>query len=103
MIGDLDRRIIIQNYTSSVDAHGQPIQTWTNFATVWAGVNFKGGSEGFMAEKLTATADLTFTIRYITGIDEKSRIVYNSVNYDIQTIAEVDRKRYLEISAKKTV
>jgi len=100
MIGNLDRRIIIQNYTATTNDFGEPVKSWTTTATIWAGVRYGQGNERIMADKETVTADCIFTIRYRT-ITEKTRIVYAGVNYDITHIAEVGRKRYLELLANK--
>jgi SPP1 family predicted phage head-tail adaptor len=101
MIGDLDRRITLQSYTETANAFGEKVPTWSTLATVWAGVMFKDGGERLITQKETVTADVIFTIRYRSTVSEKTRIVWDSVNYDILHIAEVDRKRYLELAAQK--
>jgi len=58
-----------------------------------------GGNESIAAETPTVTSDLNFTIRHIAGITEKMRITYNGVNYGIKHKEEIDRKRYLKITA----
>lgn len=103
MIGELDRRIALQNFTSTQAADGEMTRTWSTAATVWAWVRFGSGSERMIADKNTVVGDCIFTIRYRTGVTEKTRIVLDSVNYDIVHIAERDRKMYLELTAKKVV
>ena len=100
-IGNLDRQITIQTPTLTQDEYGEAVTTWSTLATTWAWVRYKSGGEAIFASKDTATADCIFTIRYRSGITEKLRIVYESVNYDILHIAEVGRRKYMELTAKK--
>lgn len=100
-VGSLDRRITLQNYTATQSDYGESVPSYSTLATVWANVVQKSGNESVLASKNTAQADCIFLIRYRTSVTEKTRIVYNSVNYDIIHIAETGRKRYLELTAKK--
>lgn len=103
MIGKLDRRIALQNYTATRSDYGETVPTYATAATVWAWVRFGSGQERMLADKNTVTADAIFTIRYRTGVTEKTRIVWDSVNYDIIHIAEAERRRYLALTAVKTL
>ena len=42
--GKLDRRVQIQQQTATQDAFGQPQQTWTTMATVWASIDIQRGA-----------------------------------------------------------
>lgn len=98
-IGRLDRRITIQQPTLTKDEYGQETKpTWSTFATVWAEMDDRSGSEGFKADQLTATRNTVFTIRWIDGLRETMRILYNYRYYDIQSIKSPDRKRTLEVA-----
>jgi SPP1 family predicted phage head-tail adaptor len=99
-IGNLDRCITLQDYTTVQNEYGEKSQTWTTTATTRAWVRYKSGGESVFATKETMTADLIFTIRYRSGITTKTRIVYGGFNYDILHIAETGRKKYLDITAK---
>lgn len=100
-IGRLDRRIVIQESTLTKDEYGQEMTAWGTFATVWAKVEDKSGSESYQADQLTATRMTVFTIRWIAGLTEKMRILYNYDYYDIQAIKSPDRKRTLQVEALK--
>ena len=64
LIGDLDRRIIIEQPTVSINNYGEvAIDSWIEVRTVWAKVEWKGGSEGEDADKITATTKVNFYIR----------------------------------------
>jgi len=89
--GDLDRRIFIQDFSSSQNASGEEIKTWSTTSTVWAKKIPKSVAEKFQTEQEFATADLVFQVRNIPSITVKSRIVYSSENYDILGTQEVKR------------
>lgn len=98
-IGRLDRRIVIQQPVNTKDEYGQETKpTWTTFATPWAKLEDKGGSESYQADQLTASRTTVFTIRWIDGLTEMMRVLYNYRYYDIQSIKNPDRKRTLEVT-----
>lgn len=95
--GRLDRLVVIQQETRTNDEYNQPVYTWATFSSVWAMVEDKSGAEGYQADQLTATMNTVFTIRYLSGIDEKMRILFNNRFYNIRWIKSPDRNRTLEI------
>ena len=98
-VGKRDRLIIIQEGTNSTDDYNAPTVTWATFATVWAEVkdSQSGSTERYESEQLTAVRTTTFNIRYLDGVREKMRILYDDRYYDIDFIGRPDRKRSLEL------
>lgn len=98
-IGRRDHRIIIQTSTSTTDEYNAPSVTWSTFATVWASVEDSsfGSHERYESEQLTAIRRTTFNIRYLSGIREKMRILYDDRFYDIEYIGRPDRNRSLDL------
>jgi len=99
MIGELDRRITIYSHTDTQSATGEPIRSWSLIRTCWAFVELAGGSETIIGNTPTVRSDKTFTIRYSSVINENVRIEFEGQKYNIQHIEEIDRKRYMKISA----
>ncbi|UZS00264.1 phage head closure protein [Chondrinema litorale] len=100
----LDRQIVIESASSTQDDYGQNTpQTWSTFATVWAGKNKDirtRNKETFQANQLVAERQDYFEIRYLSGIDEAMRIVdENSKIYDIISIEELGRREAMRIFA----
>jgi SPP1 family predicted phage head-tail adaptor len=99
-IGRLDRKITIESVTETRDGVGQPTETWSTFATVWATKKEMGGKEMMAANQTVAESAAIFTIRYLSGVTPKMRINYGGNIYDILSIAEKGRQNYLEITTK---
>lgn len=98
-IGELDQTIIIQSFTTTEDEYNAPVVTWETFATVKAKVvdSQAGSTETYMSDQLTAVRTTSFLIRYLAGVQEKFRILYDDRYYDIDFIGRPDRNRTLEL------
>ena len=98
-IGQLDRRIVLESPTLVANSYGEETITWSDYLTVWAMVEWKGGSEKEESDKLTAKSKVVFTVRNLGNlVDETYRILYKTKYYYIQAINEIDgREMFLEL------
>ena len=101
MVGNLDRRIQLGTFTTAKNLSGEDVRTWTYANPIWSEVKQVSGSEGFEADQKVGEQLTEFTIRYRTGIAQTWQILYNADTYTIQSVLEIDRKKYLKIIAKK--
>jgi SPP1 family predicted phage head-tail adaptor len=62
--GKLDQRVTIQLGTTSYNSFGEPVTTWADSWTTWGQVITKGGGEYYAAQKLNASVEAVFRIRY---------------------------------------
>src|SRR3990167_3408117 len=99
--GNLDRRITVQTKTLTANSYGERVASWADTFTTWANVFEIAGKEKFEASQLVDKADIRFSIRYRTGVNEEQRIVYDSNYYDIYSVTELGRQDGLEIFATK--
>lgn len=90
--GKLNRQITIQQRTQGKDAEGGITDTWSDFATVWAKVAHLSGNErratqsgGQMLEARTE-----FTIRYLSGITNAMRVLYEGKHYNIRHVNDFE-------------
>lgn len=97
--GKLDRRIVLQQCTTTLNALREPVEAYATLATVYAEVSPSDAAEGQGADSTQARASTRFMIRYRTDITEKDRIVHDSRSYKILGIREMGRREMLEISA----
>ena len=99
-IGHLDRRVTLQNYSTTRNVYGELIESYSDYRTVWAKVDFTGGSQSDEFDRITAISKVKFFIRNLDLADltEKTRISYDSKLYYIQAINEIEgRDSFLEI------
>ena len=63
-IGELDRRVEIEYPSTTTNNYGETtIVEWVAWRAVWAKVDWRGGSEGDVVGKITATTKVDFYIR----------------------------------------
>lgn len=102
--GELNRRITLQIKTITYDTVNEPIETWTDYATVWAAVITTGGREFYAAQKLNAETSTVFKVRYNPVINTYMRIRWGNRKFEIIGVNDVDaRHEELQISAKEVV
>jgi len=102
-IGDLDRRIRIEVPTKTANSYGEETLSWGAYRSVWAKIEWRGGSEKEETQRITATSKLVFTIRNLDiSINEQNRIDYNSKYYYIKVINEIEgRESFLELETEQ--
>lgn len=100
--GKLNRRITIQSRTTTQDGAGQPVETWSDVATVWAdirnpsGLSFAG--ETIKAGVEASTVRLSVRIRYREDIDPGMRVELNGETHDIlAVIPDHARRRHVDL------
>ena len=84
--GNLDRRIDLQTGVEAVADNGSRTVSWSSFQECWAGLDYgkKGvGDEDYEADQLTASNVIRFKIRYLPGVNEKMRLAYGDVDYNV--------------------
>jgi len=97
----LDRRISVETKSTSLDANGDRVDTWTTIlSSIPANVAPTGGKEFIRATRMFETASAVFMIRYRTNITQRDRILYNGRYYNIISIDEMGRKDGLLIVAE---
>lgn len=100
-IGNMNNRIVIQNYVNTKDDFGQPIKAWQDWKTVFASVKNYNGNENFMANQEVVISRTEFFIRYIPALSVKMRIKYDEYwkgtlvetkYFKIESINNIDNK-----------
>lgn len=84
--GTLNRKISIQRPSTTVDAIGQPVQGWTEVASVWADIRHQTGMEATKADAPVSTVRASVRIRYRTGLDAGMRVVHGDTVYSIKAV-----------------
>ncbi|EDU1088608.1 phage head closure protein [Salmonella enterica] len=72
--GRLRDRVTIQNFNSSRDPSGQPVESWEDGATIWAEVKGISGRELVASGTETAQATIRVWIRFRRDVTAASRL-----------------------------
>ena len=97
--GKMDRRITLLRRTLTRNAQGEQVNTFTEYATVWAEKRDVTGREYFAAQQVIAENTARFFIRYRDDVALTDRISYAGRTYDLTHVAELGRQDGLEIIA----
>lgn len=100
-----NRRVQLQVKSSSRDAAGQPLDSWTTYATVWADIRNQRGLQTIQAARETSTVQASINIHYRTDITAGHRAVDvtlqgTPVVYDIAAVLpDLAHKDYVDLVA----
>ncbi|GKX58348.1 phage head closure protein [Leminorella grimontii] len=79
--GRLRHRVTIQNFTSQRDDYGQPVEEWSNGATVWAEVLGISGRELISSGAEMAEVTIRVWMRWRADVTASSRLLCLSGPY----------------------
>lgn len=97
---ELKHKITFQNLTIDTNENGFEEEVWQDYLTVWAAVTNLIGREYFAAAAVQAEKTVKFTIRYLQGITDDMRILFEDKQYNITFIDNIKYKnKYIEIKA----
>lgn len=93
--GAKDRRIKLQCLAQTKDAFGGNVRTWSDVATVWAGVRHLSGGESRTSKHggQSAEARTEFLIWYRAGVSAAMRVVFDGQVFDIRHVNDVRAQR----------
>lgn len=98
----LNKRVTIKQLTTTTDEYGQPIDTWTDVATVWAAIEPLRGREYFAAMAEQADVTTRIRIRYREGIDRTMIVTCDGVDFEIGHIIDPEyRHQEMQLMCKE--
>lgn len=95
--GKLDRTITLERKSETVSDSGAVVSAWAEIATVRAELVQQTADEYLSGFGAAEQGNLIFRIRYLDGLTTSDRVVYEGAVYDINQLAELGRKRGLEL------
>lgn len=102
--GRLRHRVTIQTRSTTPEADGGQPATWTDGATVWAGVEPIAGREMLRADAAAAEVSHRVWMRWRAGVTPANRLKLGTRTFEIvAAINAGERDRDLEILAKELV
>jgi head-tail adaptor len=102
-IAAMDTLISLQRFTTADDDYGGKTKTWATYSTQKARREYAatGSGEEFSGHVNLSTNRVLFTIRWLSGVTVKDRLVYADEAYDITRIEEMGRRKFLKITADR--
>lgn len=89
----LDTRVTIQQPTPAQSATGAVTQSWSTFATRWAGIKAGGGREVQVARQKNPETDCIIVMRGRLAVTAKMRVTHTDGRYwDILAVLPRDSK-----------
>lgn len=95
--GKLDRTIVIERVTSTVDDYGTPVEDWANVATVRAQRVKLNVDEQLRAFGNASEAVAIFRIRHIDGLTLADRISCDGETFDLKGMEPIGRRQGIEL------
>jgi SPP1 family predicted phage head-tail adaptor len=98
--GALDRLVELKHQVMTKNSTtGEDVESFTTYATVYAGKRDVRGREFFAAQQLNSEVSTVWQIRYRTDVMMTDRLVIDGLDYNVISIAEIGRREGLEIMA----
>ena len=102
LAGKLNRRITIEQRSTTQDAIGQPVETWTTVAELWADIRYQRGLEAIKAGADISVVGASIRIRYRTGIDAGMRVTHGADVFNIQAVLpDAGRREYVDLACQR--
>lgn len=95
--GKLTERINIEQRTTAQDAIGQPVESWSLVAAVWADIRYPSGLSSIKADADVSIIKASIRVRYMVGIDAGMRVVHGSDIYDIKAVLPNRAERFVDL------
>jgi SPP1 family predicted phage head-tail adaptor len=103
-IGDLDRRVTIEQAALSPDGAGGGVVTWSELATVWGRLQPVAGREHWQAMQLQGAASQRVTIRRRTDVTAAMRARIDNRVFNIRAVLNGGaREPYSELFCEEGV
>lgn len=99
--GKLDRQITITREAETVAVSGAVSKAWAPVATIRAELVQRSADEYLAGFGEADASGAVFRIRYLAGITTADRVTFDGVTYDIDEVAELGRRRALELRCSK--
>jgi len=92
-IGELTRRVVLEEMSRIADGAGGAIETWTTVATVFASVLALGGGEGSAFDRVTGRATHEIVIRHRADVRPAMRFRLGTRIFEILSALDADGRR----------
>jgi SPP1 family predicted phage head-tail adaptor len=82
----LNNPITIQQRTSATDALGQPVETWSDLATMWGEIRHVSGMQQIKGDAEISTVRASIKVYQRDDVTAAMRVLHGSTLYDIKAV-----------------
>lgn len=101
--GDLDTLATIETPTESANGIGEPILTWSTFATRWIAIVPLSGAEQLQAMATEGSITHRVRMRYTDGLKPKMRLTAGGRSFEIMSALERGRREEHELMVSEVI
>ena len=99
--GQLNQRITVQQLAAGQDALGQPMQTWSTVAELWAHILHSSGIEMVKAGAEMSIVRASIRVRYTRQITAGMRVVADGFTYNVTAVLpDMEGKQYTDLTCE---
>jgi SPP1 family predicted phage head-tail adaptor len=99
--GKLDRQLVIERATETIDDAGVAQQTWSHLVTLWGELVANAAADSAAAEGSRTTRTVAFKTRYFGGLTLEDRLTYQGRAHALKDLEEIGRREGLTIKAER--
>ena len=103
-VGKLRHKVELKHLSQTQNTYGEPVDTWTKYADVWASIEPLSGRELLLAQQVNAELTLRVIIRYHSAMVVTDRIIKDSRTLEVVNIINKnERNEQMELLCKEVV
>lgn len=99
--GDLETKVYVQSYTTSVDDYGQVSKSWSNPDYIWAKIDILPSSESGNVKSTHEKEFAEMYIRYNSSYKAYDRVSINSEFWRIVSKQVVGRNQFIKFKLER--
>ncbi|MBZ9999634.1 MULTISPECIES: phage head closure protein [unclassified Mesorhizobium] len=99
--GKLDRELVIERATTTIDEYGNTIEAWAPLATMRAQLVTASTEEFQRAYGASGETAIVFRTRWLAGVTVSDRVIYEGAHHNIIETKEIGRRRGLELRTRR--
>lgn len=99
----MDSLATVQTPTESANGIGEPILTWSDFATRWIAIVPLTGNEQMTAMAQEGSVTHRIRMRYTTGMKPKMRLISEGRTFEVMSVVERGRREEHELMVTEVV
>lgn len=98
-VGRMRHRVRFVSPSAFYDTLGGEVYTWVSADPVWGNVDYRqsGSEDSVIGDRITNELAALITVRYDSGIGPKSKVQFDSKEFEILSILPDPKKMYMQL------